>query len=80
MELARDCAAALVDLGMPDVDGFEMARRLRAVRRDLRLVAVTGFGDERSRAAAARAGFEEYVLKPVEVAELDALLRAQRRH
>ena len=79
VELARDCAVALIDLGMPDVDGFEMARRLRAVRRDLRLVALTGFGDERNRAAAARAGFEEYVLKPVEVADLDVLLRTPRR-
>jgi PAS domain S-box-containing protein len=75
IELARGCDVALIDLGMPDVDGFEMARRLRAVRRDLRLVAVTGFGDERNRVAAARAGFDKYVLKPVEVAELDLLLR-----
>jgi PAS domain S-box-containing protein len=71
----RPVSVALLDLDMPDIDGFEVARRLRANRPDVRLVAVTGFSDERSRQRAVMAGFEHYLLKPLDLPTVDALLR-----
>src|SRR5690606_19446992 len=56
---------ALVDLGLPGMDGFELARRLRASQPGVVLVAVTGYGDAASRRLAAEAGFDHYLLKPV---------------
>jgi PAS domain S-box-containing protein len=75
-EAVAGCSFALVDLGMPDIDGFRLAPRLRSLVPGLRLIALTGFGDDRNRAAAQRAGFHHYVLKPVDMTELDALLRS----
>src|SRR5690606_12271186 len=57
----------LVDLGLPVMDGFEVARRLRATvgLEGIPLVAVTGYGQERDRVAAREAGFDELLVKPV---------------
>jgi CheY-like chemotaxis protein len=71
--------AALIDLSLPLMDGFEVARRLRATHPRTLLVALTGYGDEQSRRAAEQAGFHEYVTKPATARELDALLRAAMR-
>jgi CheY-like chemotaxis protein len=76
---AVDCATvflpslALIDLSLPDVDGFEVARRLRAnpATRNTLLAAVTGYGDEETHARTADAGFAYHLVKPVSV---DALL------
>ena len=68
--------AALIDLALPIMDGFEVARRLRATHPTTLLVALTGFSDEQSRRAAEQAGFHQYVMKPITARELDALLRA----
>jgi CheY-like chemotaxis protein/two-component sensor histidine kinase len=62
----------LVDIGLPGFDGFELARRLRASGSALRLIAVTGYGQPNFRARGAEAGFDAYLVKPV---ELEALLR-----
>ncbi len=71
--------AALIDLSLPIMDGFEVARRLRASHPTTLLVALTGFGDEHNRRAAQQAGFHEYVTKPISARELDALLRSAMR-
>jgi CheY-like chemotaxis protein len=71
--------AALIDLSLPVMNGFEVARRLRASHPTTILVALTGFGDEESRRAAAQAGFHEYILKPISGRDLDALLRSALR-
>lgn len=66
----------LLDLGLPGMDGFEVARRLRA-RPELaatRLIAITGYGQARDRQATAAAGFERHLTKPVDVDSLLALL------
>jgi PAS domain S-box-containing protein len=76
MDLVAGCAIALIDLAMPEMDGFELAPRLRRLVPDLELFAMTGFGDRRNREAAERAGFQHYVIKPVDIASLDKLLRA----
>ena len=71
----RPVSVALLDLDIPDIDGFEVARRLRGIRPDVRLIAVTGYSDERTRQRAVDAGFETYLLKPLDVPTVDALVR-----
>jgi two-component system CheB/CheR fusion protein len=63
---------ALLDVGLPEMDGFELARRLRATRdtADMHLVAVTGYGRASDRAASREAGFDEHLVKPVQPDEL----------
>lgn len=69
---------ALIDIGLPDMDGYELARRLRAGCAHcpgLRLVAVTGYGRESDRQHAREAGFDRHLVKPVDLNALDRLLR-----
>ena len=68
----------LLDIGLPGMDGHEVARRLRANRVDAMLVAVTGYGQKADRDAAAAAGFDEHIVKPVELEKLARVIaRAQ---
>jgi CheY-like chemotaxis protein len=66
---------ALIDMGLPGLDGCGVAARVRARfdSRAVRLVAMTGFGLDSDRQRAREAGFDDYLVKP---AELDALVRA----
>jgi PAS domain S-box-containing protein len=66
----------LMDLGMPGMDGYEAARRLRAKHPDraFRLIAVTGWGQEEDRQRTREAGFDEHLVKPVRVHELKTIL------
>jgi PAS domain S-box-containing protein len=67
---------ALLDIGLPDMDGNELARRLRADAQTaaIVLVAVTGYGQEQDRRAAFAAGFDHHFVKPVDLDELARLL------
>jgi CheY-like chemotaxis protein len=75
--LARTPDVVLLDLGMPVVDGFEVARRLRRQRPTecVCLIAVSGFTDGRRRALAAAAGIDLFLAKPVDPDVLQSLLR-----
>jgi signal transduction histidine kinase len=61
-------AIVLLDIGLPGMSGYEVARRLRAAPwgRDLRLIAVTGWGHESDRAKSLEAGFDAHLTKPID--------------
>jgi two-component system, sensor histidine kinase len=71
---------ALVDIGLPGLDGNEVARRIRAVlgRDQMSLVAMTGYGQPEDRRRALQAGFDRYLVKPVDPAVLSQLLAELR--
>jgi CheY-like chemotaxis protein len=66
----------ILDVGLPDMTGLELARRLRAdaATRSALLVALTGYGQPHDRRASAEAGFDHHLVKPVEPVALEALL------
>lgn len=72
---------ALIDIGLPRMDGFEIARRIRTLATDAgddrdvpRLVALTGYSQEETRARAETAGFDRWLTKPVAVKELAGII------
>lgn len=69
---------ALLDIGLPDIDGYALAGKVRALpeQAGIRLVALTGYGRDHDRAQALAAGFDEHMVKPVAV---DQLLRVLER-
>ncbi len=65
----------LLDLGLPDMDGFEVARRLRVEHGPaLQLVALSGYGSPQDLARGKAAGIDQHLLKPVDLARLEAVL------
>ena len=82
MHMAEDVEPDLVllDIGLPEIDGYEVARRLRrSTRRKVRLVAVTGYGAESDKRQAREAGFDEHVVKPVMPETLSAIIERARQ-
>ncbi len=67
---------ALVDIGMPSMDGYETARRIRLIPegKDLVLVALSGWGGDNDRRRAMEAGFDHHFVKPMEFDALESLL------
>jgi CheY-like chemotaxis protein len=78
LRIAPDFAPefAFLDIGMPKVHGYEVARRLKAGEGTSAcvLVAVTGWGQEDDRRRAREAGFDRHLVKPVDPAELEKIL------
>lgn len=68
--------ACLLDIGLPEIDGNELARRLRAQRAtaDAVIIAVTGYGGEEDRKNALASGFDHYLIKPVNTEKLATIL------
>jgi CheY-like chemotaxis protein len=71
-------AVAFLDIGLPGLNGYDLARRLREHRGNgsLVLVAVTGWGQENDKLRAAQAGFDHHLVKPLNPGELPAILHA----
>ena len=69
---------ALLDLGLPVMDGFEVAERLKALAPDIELVAITGYGQDTDRRRTDRAGFVEHLVKPVDLQRLEDWLRSRQ--
>jgi signal transduction histidine kinase/CheY-like chemotaxis protein len=74
--LAESPDACILDIGLPDMDGRELARRIRAggAERTPLLIALTGYGSDADRRAALDAGFDHYLVKPANIQQLEALL------
>ncbi len=68
----------LLDIGLPEIDGNELARQLRAQTETAAatLIAVTGYGQERDRRNSLAAGFDQHMVKPLDIDRLEALLGA----
>jgi PAS domain S-box-containing protein len=69
-------AVVLLDIGMPGMDGYEVARRIRQqpISQDVRLIALTGWGQESDRNRSQAAGFDYHLIKPADVSVLETLL------
>lgn len=80
LELARrfQPQVAILDLGLPKIDGLAVARALRAdpVLQGMKLIALTGWGAAQDRARTQEAGFDHHLTKPVEPTQLEALLHS----
>ena len=70
----------LLDIGLPGMDGYDVARRIRAnddlELRNARLIALTGYGRDTDLAQAREAGFDAHLVKPYEVDEVEKLMRS----
>ena len=76
---ARVPDVALIDIGLPEVDGYEVARRLRAMAGPAPyLIALTGYGQPDDIRRAREAGFDAHLLKPVDPDALTLVLKAGR--
>ena len=65
----------VLDLGLPGMDGYEVARQIRRQCKDaITIVALTGYGEDHARRQTAAAGFDAHLVKPVEPDELRRLL------
>jgi CheY-like chemotaxis protein len=66
----------LVDIGLPGIDGYEIARRVRAdpALARVKLVALTGYGLEEDKQRSMAAGFDHHLVKPVDLATLQTLV------
>jgi PAS domain S-box-containing protein len=79
LEIAEEFApdVALLDIGLPDISGYELARALRAAQWStaLHLVAVTGWGQDQDKRRALTAGFDRHLTKPIAPETLESLLQ-----
>jgi PAS domain S-box-containing protein len=76
---AFDPEIALLDVGLPVMDGYELARRLRAGRPELQAVALTGYGQEQDRRRAREAGFAAHLVKPISIEMLVSVIASLPR-
>jgi two-component system KDP operon response regulator KdpE len=78
--LAQKPALVILDLGLPDVDGLELLRRIRQAQEDVPIVVLSSRDDEAGKVAALDLGADDYVTKPFGMEELLARMRAALRH
>ena len=72
--------AALLDIGLPELDGYQLARKVRKeIGHDIRLIALTGYGRDEDHEAVLDAGFNEHLVKPVSIKQLRAALGRSNR-
>jgi len=74
--IARPPDAAILDIGLPGVDGYELARQLRVLPglAQLRIIAVTGHSGDAHRRSASEAGIDRHLIKPIRIVDLLAEL------
>ena len=71
----------ILDIGLPDLDGYELVRRLRAVPSNAHsvFVALTGYSQAHDKVLSRSAGFDHHMIKPVDLLHLDAVIRSIKR-
>jgi len=75
--LAKRPEIALIDIGLPGLDGYEVARRIRqTLGHGITLIALTGYGQGQDRRRASEAGFDAHLVKPVDPEDLSRMLAA----
>jgi len=74
--LTQEPSVALVDIGLPDIDGYEVARRIRSAKPRIRLIALTGYGRDEDKERAHKAGFDAHLVKPVVMATLESVIES----
>ena len=74
--LKQEPSVALVDIGLPDIDGYEVARRIRSAKPGIRLIALTGYGRDEDKERAHKAGFDAHLVKPVVMATLESVIES----
>jgi two-component system, OmpR family, KDP operon response regulator KdpE len=79
-ELTKKPALVILDLGLPDLDGLELLRQIRAGGSDIAVIVLSSRGDEAGKVAALDLGADDYITKPFGMDELLARLRAALRH
>jgi DNA-binding response OmpR family regulator len=67
---------ALLDIGLPGISGFEVARRIRQQSKHMVLVALTGYGQETDRQRSREAGFDHHLVKPADFDDVEKILAA----
>lgn len=70
--------AALVDIGLPDMNGYDLARHIRARSGRIQLIALTGYGQPEDFARSREAGFDAHMIKPVDIRAVEAVLARGR--
>ena len=72
----------LLDIGLPVMDGYAVCRALRqdAAFRTLPIIAQSGWGQDRDKALSSEAGFDQHLVKPVALQDLERLLASLPRH
>jgi CheY-like chemotaxis protein len=67
----------LLDIGMPEIDGYEVARKMKnSIEKKIKLIAITGYGQEEDRTRAYESGFDYHLVKPVGVEDLKFVLQS----
>jgi len=83
LEIAESCSpeVVLLDIGLPRINGLEVARRLRGALHleDALLVAMTGYGQDSDRRRSQEAGFDAHLVKPIDLDQLQAMLAGRMR-
>src|SRR5262249_39639882 len=77
---AKKPALVILDLGLPDIDGHDLLRRIRHRQEALPIIVLSSRGDEAGKVAALDLGADDYVTKPFGMDELFARIRAAMRH
>src|SRR5262247_1990829 len=78
--LASKPALVILDLGLPDIDGHDLLRRIRQREESVPIIVLSSRGDEAGKVAALDLGADDYVTKPFGMDELFARMRAAMRH